>query len=121
MVLWHHAVASDYALGTYGVRPEMNQWLLHLDRYLEKRQTDDQGRRCPMFELTHEVVAYSILADWEREANAIARSAEAKSHLRGLRARSASRLAHLALALHHDAAVGAGLRPEEDHVMVGHA
>ena len=53
-------------------------------------------------------------AQWRREANAIARATKVAGRPHGLRARSASNLARLALALHRDAANGAGLRPKED-------
>jgi hypothetical protein len=59
------------------------------------------------------------MAEWERQTKVISRIREAASSSRGLRARLASYLAHLALAIHRDAAAGAGLQPEEDPVIAG--
>ena len=72
-----------------------------------------------MLEHISELEARLIMAEWERQANAILRATEAAGSPRSLRAQFASHLAHLALAVHRDAAVGAGLQPEEDRAIVG--
>jgi len=74
-----------------------------------------------MLEYISELEARLIMAEWERQVNAILRATEAAGSPRGLRARFASHLARLALAIHRDAAAGAGLQPEEDRVIAGQA
>ncbi len=56
-----------------------------------------------------DLFAEPLMADREREAKAIALAAQAARCRRGLRAGFAWRLARLALLLHREAAVGAGL------------
>jgi hypothetical protein len=72
-----------------------------------------------MLQHTTDIEARLIMAEWERQTKAISRATEAAGSSRGLRARLASHLAHLALAIHRDAAAGAGLQPEEDPVIAG--
>ncbi len=55
-----------------------------------------------------ELFVEPLIADHEREAEAIARAGEAAAGRRGLRAGFASRLARLALLLHREAAAGVG-------------
>ncbi len=63
-----------------------------------------------------DLIVRAIMADREREARAIARLRAARATRRppGLRARFASRLAHVALALHRDAAAATMLQPEAE-------
>ena len=56
----------------------------------------------------------AFVAERQREAGAIVRAAKAAGRPRGLRARFASRLAHVALALHKDAAAATMLQPEAE-------
>ena len=52
-----------------------------------------------MLQHTTDIEARLIMADWERQTKAISRAREAAGSSRGLRARLASHLAHLALAI----------------------
>ena len=54
----------------------------------------------------------SLTADRERDAEAIARAAEAVGRRRSLRAGFAARIGRLALALHREAAAGTVLQPQ---------
>ncbi len=74
-----------------------------------------------MLEFTPELQARLIMAEWKRQTDGILRAMEATRSPRGLRALFASHLARFALAVHRDAATGAGLQPEEDHVIAGQA
>ncbi len=56
----------------------------------------------------------AFVAERQREAGAIVRAARGAGRPRGLRARFASRLAHVALALHRDAAAATMLQPEAE-------
>ncbi len=60
-----------------------------------------------------DLIVRAIMADWEREARALARLRATKPvrRPRGLRAGFASRLARIALILHREAATDAGLQP----------
>ncbi len=65
-----------------------------------------------MLDYLPELLASHLIADREREAEAIALSVKAEAGRRSLRAGFASRLARLALTLHREAAAEAGLHPE---------
>ncbi len=57
-----------------------------------------------MTDLTHQLLVSAVLAEREREAQAIARAAQATGRPQGLRAGLASRLARVALFLDREAA-----------------
>ncbi len=74
-----------------------------------------------MFDFTHaDPLVRAILADREREAQALARLAEATGAPRGLRAGFATRLARLALRLDRDAARFSLQRDANSHAHWAH-
>ncbi len=86
----------------------LSDWL---DRLIEVTEPPGQSQPVPVLTA---VARRAFVAERQREAGAILRAAKAAGRPRRLRAGFASRLAHVALALHRDAAAATMLQPEAE-------